>query len=225
MTDIFINKCPKILIVNTSYRNRKPSQETIWNWAVLNVAAKRKQGQEQPLRERSVLLSPSTQGPETQVQWSFSGQRTNSIERSYTMSSTTHLLNNNTHLQKQLDSRNLVLAIAKNNFMILSNKISLFCRVQTSLGRRTCSFGYGNKFDFSKLIDKYIPPPTAYTIKSRPKPVTKFAYGRDETKATGLYGNSSKNPAPNTYNLKDTLSSIKFSFGERTKAKRIVILI
>lgn len=54
--------------------------------------------------------------------------------------------------------------------------------------------------------------------------MTKFAYGRDETKATGLYGNTSKNPAPNTYNLKDTISTIKFSFGERTKAKRIHLI-
>ncbi|CAD8102310.1 unnamed protein product [Paramecium sonneborni] len=96
-------------------------------------------------------------------------------------------------------------------------------QIRTSLGKRTCSFGFGIKFDFAKLTDKYIPPPTAYTIKSKPKPVTKFGYGREETKAVGIYGNPNKNPAPNTYSLKDTFSNIKFSFGERTKAKHIYL--
>lgn len=106
--------------------------------------------------------------------------------------------------------------------MILSISIQfIYFRIRTSLGKRTCSFGFGIKFDFAKLTDKYIPPPTAYTIKSKPKAVTKFGYGREETKAVGIYGNTNKNPAPNTYTLKDTFSNIKFSFGERTKAKRI----
>lgn len=97
-------------------------------------------------------------------------------------------------------------------------------RIRSALGKRTCSFGYGTKFDFAKLTDKYIPPPTAYTLKTKTKPVTKFGYGREETKSIGIYGLTNKNPAPNTYDLKSTLSHIKFSFGERTKAKRKLIL-
>jgi hypothetical protein len=124
--DWYINKCPKILIVNTSYRNRKLNQEITWNWVVLSVVVKRKLGQEQHLRGPSVLLSLSTLGPETQVQWSFSGRLINSIEKLSTMLSITHPQNNNTHFQKQLDSRNLGQAIAKNNFMILSNKYIYF---------------------------------------------------------------------------------------------------
>ncbi|CAD8176036.1 unnamed protein product [Paramecium octaurelia] len=95
-------------------------------------------------------------------------------------------------------------------------------QIQTQLNKRAAALGYGTKSDFTKR-DKYIPGPTDYNIRLMPKPGVKFAYGRDELHSKGLHGRPNSNPAPNTYQVKDIITSYKYTMGERTSAKHIYI--
>lgn len=93
------------------------------------------------------------------------------------------------------------------------------------MGTRSAALGFGNKSDFTKH-DKYIPGPTAYTISAKAFKGVKFAFGRNETAPMGIHGNKNRknNPAPNHY-MVDGLkkNDLKYSFGERTKAKHIYL--
>ncbi|CAD8063195.1 unnamed protein product [Paramecium primaurelia] len=95
-------------------------------------------------------------------------------------------------------------------------------QIQTQLSKRSAALGFGIKSDFTKR-DKYIPGPTDYNIKLQPKPGVKFAYGRDETLSKGLHGRPNTNPAPNLYQVKDIITTYKYSMGERTSAKHIYL--
>ncbi len=93
------------------------------------------------------------------------------------------------------------------------------------MGLRSSGFGYGFKSDFTKT-DKYRPGPTNYELLScfeqnmADRKGVGFGYGRDEAYKMGPLGNLNKNPGPGTYESKDMKSDIKFSLGDRTKAKR-----
>ncbi|CAD8081623.1 unnamed protein product [Paramecium sonneborni] len=95
-------------------------------------------------------------------------------------------------------------------------------QIQTQLSKRSAALGYGNKSDFTKK-DKYIPGPTDYLIKLTPNPGVKFGYGREETIIKGIHGRPNKNPAPNLYQVKDIITTYKYSMGERTSAKHIYL--
>jgi hypothetical protein len=92
------------------------------------------------------------------------------------------------------------------------------------MGHRSAGFGYGNKSDFTKT-DKYRPGPTNYEIDScferniNELKGVKFGYGREEAYKMGPLGNVNKSPGPGTYEFKETKSTLKFSLGDRTKAK------
>ncbi|CAD8083679.1 unnamed protein product [Paramecium sonneborni] len=95
-------------------------------------------------------------------------------------------------------------------------------QIQTQLNKRSAALGYGNKSDFTKK-DKYIPGPTDYNIKLQPKQGVKFAFGRDEMLSKGVHGRTNTNPAPNLYQVKDIITTFKYSMGERTSAKHIYL--
>ncbi|CAD8073233.1 unnamed protein product [Paramecium sonneborni] len=95
-------------------------------------------------------------------------------------------------------------------------------QIQTQLNKRSAALGFGSKSDFTKK-DKYIPGPTDYNIKLQPKPGVKFAFGRDEMLSKGLHGRPNTNPAPNLYQVKDIITTLKYSMGERTLAKHIYL--
>ncbi|CAD8133560.1 unnamed protein product [Paramecium pentaurelia] len=95
-------------------------------------------------------------------------------------------------------------------------------QIQTQLNKRAAALGYGSKSDFTRR-DKYIPGPTDYNIKLQPKPGVKFAYGRDEMLSKGLHGRPNTNPAPNLYQVKDIITTFKYSMGIRTSAKHIYL--
>ncbi|CAD8160363.1 unnamed protein product [Paramecium octaurelia] len=95
-------------------------------------------------------------------------------------------------------------------------------QIQTQLNQRAAALGYGNKSDFTKK-DKYIPGPTDYNVKLPLNPGIKFGYGRDETMIKGIHGRPNRNPAPNLYQVKDIVTTFKYSMGERTSAKHIYL--
>ncbi|CAD8161473.1 unnamed protein product [Paramecium pentaurelia] len=95
-------------------------------------------------------------------------------------------------------------------------------QIETQLNKRAAALGYGNKSDFTKK-DKYIPGPTDYNFKLPSNPGVKFGYGRDETIIKGIHGRPNKNPAPNLYQVKDIVTTYKYSMGERTSAKHIYL--
>ena len=84
---------------------------------------------------------------------------------------------------------------------------------------RSAGFGYGSKFDFASL-SKPTPPPNTYNIKScfdlskdRGK---SMGTSRDKMKTNSILGIINKNPGPGTYELKSTLSDIKYSMRPET---------
>ena len=48
----------------------------------------------------------------------------------------------------------------------------------------------------------------------------KFGYSRDEAYKMGPLGNMNHAPGPGTYEFMETKSTLKFSLGDRTAAKR-----
>ena len=79
---------------------------------------------------------------------------------------------------------------------------------------RSAGFGYGSKFDFASL-SKPNPPPNTYNIKScfeLSKNTGKtIGTSREKMRANSILGLMNKNPGPGTYELKSTLSDMKYS--------------
>ncbi len=87
---------------------------------------------------------------------------------------------------------------------------------------RTTTFGFGNKYDFSKTT-RLSPPCNTYNLKSDfdATPTDRkgfgFGKGREEMTATGplVMVRRNKNPGPNSYKLPSTLDKLSYSFTSR----------
>lgn len=87
---------------------------------------------------------------------------------------------------------------------------------------RKAGIGYGTKYDFTKQNNK-TPGPNTYELPSETDAAVKkhkgfpFGVSRENMASTGIMGNLNKrNPGPGNYQLPRTLSTVSYSFRQRT---------